>query len=140
VCDELTFLELVQQISTDSISLKLKDKMHKVLKAPEGMDPELRKHYLIEGQFLSNILLSPRGAFEGGINICKTCMQSLNSKSDKPPQLAIANGLCIGELPNEFKDLRQVEMALCSMVRLIKGIIWLKKIFFFSTLLFVVLN
>jgi hypothetical protein len=106
----------VEDIDYGLLSTRLKTKMQTCLATPEGLDPLVRERYLASADVFSGIVLSPLGAHGMTLTLCKECHSSLKSRSAKPPKFSLANGFCVGLLADEFKDLRQVEKALCSMV------------------------
>eukprot|EP01138_Halocafeteria_seosinensis_P002046 gb/GECG01002095.1/.p1 GENE.gb/GECG01002095.1/~~gb/GECG01002095.1/.p1 ORF type:complete len:394 (+),score=31.94 gb/GECG01002095.1/:1-1182(+) len=68
----------------------------------------------IANKKLTGLLLSPRGIGESKVFTCTACLSSL--QRGKLPKMAIANNNAIGELPNDLKDLSEMERRLCSPV------------------------
>jgi hypothetical protein len=62
---------------------------------------------------LRYLWLSPKGCTHEHINICTRCFASLSKEI--MPKFAIANGLAIGSLPEQFKDVTVIEHAMLNL-------------------------
>ncbi|ETM46468.1 hypothetical protein L914_08643 [Phytophthora nicotianae] len=96
--------------------------MAKRLKSPQGLHEELLMCYDVSSQIpaLKGALLSPMGINNGGreLYVCKPCFNSLmNKKLRSPPKFAIANGLYIGLLPEEYMDTNATEHAMLGLAQ-----------------------
>ncbi len=123
ICDELILPNEAQTHLYADLPARVQGKMRQLLAAPAGMDPLLRQQYYVPGEDLQDLLLSKQGVNGQELTFCRECLASLRSSSDGPPKFAIANHLWLGVLPMELRDLRRVEISLCSMVRAIPSTI-----------------
>lgn len=98
--------------------------MKKRLKAPSGLPLKLMQCYDVSEQIpeLGGLLLSLKGIsnVDGrlALRICKPCYHSLVSKrATHAPKFAIANGLYIGWLPDDFNDTNVTEHAMLNLAQ-----------------------
>ena len=111
----------VSQVNFNDLPL---DEMAKVLKRPSLKEGErieineaLLKQYNLSGLDIKfdNMILSPRGVYYDGngfkgLNICKSCLKSINDC--KVSKMFIAARNIIGTLPSKFDDSTRTEHAL----------------------------
>jgi hypothetical protein len=121
VCDKRVFHKdrTLNSLSTSHALLK---SMRRKLPFPPNLDKDLCEYYDVSSYSpdLSGIMLSKGGIMVTDIgevlmSICISCKKSLtsdNCNSVTPPKYAIANGLFIGKLPEEFNDTSKTEYAL----------------------------
>ena len=103
-----------------------------VLKSSENVGSSLSQYYTYangeEESWMDNMLLSPRAVYMKdpekkntmGFSCCSDCHGSLSVRKDRrtdPPRSSIANGLWIGEAPEELQCLNEAEVALVSRGR-----------------------
>jgi hypothetical protein len=87
---------------------------------PTDLPDGLKRFYSVPGfDSGDSLLLSPRGVLGVGDEmryvICTSCDEILRKKKELPT-FAIANGFAVGTLPDELKDVRLIEVLLCSLV------------------------
>ena len=87
---------------------------------PYDLPDGLKRFYSVPGfDSGDSLLLSPRGVLGVGDEmryvICTSCDEILRKKKELPT-FAIANGFAVGTLPDELKDVRLIEVLLCSLV------------------------
>lgn len=90
----------------------------------------LRQYQVIDEEhpLVSELVLSPNGASRLGdgawsYNVCVTCMSNLQGTSSKPPPLALANGMVVGDagaVAPELQAMTPVEASCCALVS-VKG-------------------
>jgi hypothetical protein len=90
--EELSEVENVSLLKVDGVTRKARTKSSDPVKELRGP------------------ILAPKCS-----RICSICIESLEKK--KMPTLALANGLWIGEIPNELQDLTYAEQLLIARVR-----------------------
>jgi hypothetical protein len=90
--EELSDIENINLLKVDGVTRKVRYKSSDAVK-------ELRGH-----------ILAPDCS-----RVCHICVESLENK--KVPTLALANGLWVGKIPNELKDLTYAEQLLIARVR-----------------------
>jgi hypothetical protein len=113
VCDTWQRAPHLKEMPLDQLPIA---NMYARLAPPPDLLPGLVEQY--ECTQLPGLMLSRKG-FVGAdrARICQTCLASLRKRdaNDKPPKLAIRNGLYIGCLPPQFAGLTDMEVATCAL-------------------------
>ncbi|KAJ2990872.1 hypothetical protein HDV02_004116, partial [Globomyces sp. JEL0801] len=125
VCDaRYNSLDFKVTLITDTLTQHLRNSLSLSAEKHEQIPTAILKYYdtsqLVPS--FTTLLLSKKGILDNNkVVICNVCRT--NILDDKMPKLAIANGLYIGEVPSDFTQLNEMEIAMCSKVQLIHWII-----------------
>jgi hypothetical protein len=118
VCDNmvLTMNLTKYSMATLPVSLlleKLTDTYH--------LPQDLRNQYRIDLQPIDKLLLSPRGydSTTKSFYICRSCDRSMEELHRKPPKMAIANGLFVGQIPETVCNVKltRTEECICALIQ-----------------------
>ena len=119
MCDKLIFDHERTLFHLSNIEDDFLESMRTKLVFPPDLDKDLSDYYDVSSysEKLKGIMLSKGGISlndfgDVNLSICDTCKVSLKNTSNTPPKFAIANGLYIGVLPDEYYDTTKTEYAL----------------------------
>jgi hypothetical protein len=125
VCDNLVLANECSRKHLSKMTPKFLDKMKKKLAFPSDLNALNRACYDVSSisKLLDGIMLSKEGIEVNGPNVilitfCKSCEKNIDNNSSKnPPKFAIANGLWIGRLPEEFDDTTKTEHTMMNLAQ-----------------------